>query len=127
MSGGMFASPPLALSETDQPMLVWWVILGLIALGPALHSWIKVIEFFKGKSFDASRFVTQDQLASMKQERDQQIASTIGEIRNDLNRLEETLTSLNRDLPAIHRALGRLEGHDDAEANNAAAARRRPR
>lgn len=108
-------------------MLVWWIILGLIALGPALHSWIKVIEFFKGKSFDPSRFVTQEQLSAVKAERDLQIAATIGEIRNDLTRLEETLTSLNRDLPAIHRALGRLEGHDDAEANNAAPARRRPR
>jgi hypothetical protein len=116
---------PLALSESDQPMLVWWVILGMIALGPALHSWIKVIEFFKGKGFDPANFVTQSQMAEMRQERDAQIASTIGSIRDDLNALERTLSELARDLPAIHRALGRLEGHDDAEANNSAR-RRRP-
>jgi len=125
----MSAELPLALSESDQPMLVWWVILGAVALGPALHSWIKVIEFFRGRKFDPSAFVTMQQMQQMRAERDAQIAATIGEIRDDLNRMESTLNALNRDLPAIHRALGRLEGHDDAEANNSAAAtaRRRPR
>lgn len=126
MGGRMFHEPPLALSETDQPMLVWWIILGLIALGPALHSWIKVIEFAKGKKFDPTNYVTKEQLDKVKGERDQQIAATISEIRDDLNRLEKVLTELSRDLPAIHRALGRLEGHDDAEANNAARRRNRP-
>jgi uncharacterized protein HemX len=107
-------APLFALSEQDQPTLVWWMILGAIALGPALHSWIKVIEFFKGKKFEPSNYVTQDQLAAMKTERDAQIKSTFGEIKGDLDRLEKTLTAINRELPAIHRALGRLEGHDDA-------------
>lgn len=108
-------APIFALSESDQPTLVWWLILGAIALGPALHSWIKVIEFFKGKKFDPASYVTQAQLAAMKSERDTQIASTFGEIKGDLDRLEQTLNAINRDLPAIHRALGRLEGHDDAD------------
>jgi hypothetical protein len=108
-------APLLALDETDQPMLVWWIIGGLIALGPALHSWIKVLEWFKGKGIDPSQFVTQDQLAAVKAERDAQITATIKEIRDDFNKLEKTLADIARDLPAIHRALGRLEGHDHAQ------------
>jgi hypothetical protein len=111
----MLPGPLLSLSETDQPTLVWWIILGLIALGPALHSWIKVIEFFKGKKFDPAAFVTHAQLAAVKSERDAQIASTIAEIRQDFDKLEKFLTDIARDLPAIHRALGRLEGHDEAD------------
>lgn len=103
----------LALSETDQPMLVWWIILGLIALGPALHSWIKVVEFFKGKKFDVANYVTHAQLAAVKTERDEQIKASISGIKKDLDKLSETLADIARDLPAIHRALGRLEGHDD--------------
>lgn len=105
----------LALSDLDQPTLIWWIILALIALGPAIHSWIKVIEFVKGKKFDPSSYVTHAQLAAVKNERDTQIANTIAEIRSDFDKLEKFLTDIARDLPAIHRALGRLEGHDDAE------------
>lgn len=110
-------STPLlfALSETDQPTLVWWIILAAIALGPALHSWIKVIEFFKGKKFDVSQFVTHAQLQTVKSERDAQIATTIAELKQDFDKLEKFLTDIARDLPAIHRALGRLEGHDEAD------------
>lgn len=117
--------PPslLALADTDQPLLVWWIILAAIALGPALHSWIKVIEFVKGKRFDAAQFVTHAQLAAVKSERDAQIAATIAEIRQDFDKLEKFLTDIARDLPAIHRALGRLEGHDDADRLD----RKRPR
>lgn len=111
----MLPGPLLALSETDQPTLVWWIILGLIALGPALHSWIKVYDWMKGKSIDTSKFVTHEQLAAVKSERDAQIASTIAEIRADFAKLETTLKDVARDLPAIHRALGRLEGHDEAD------------
>jgi len=114
----MIEPPPLcilALSDTDQPMLVWWIILGLIALGPALHSWIKVVEFFKGKKFDVSNYVTHAQLAAVKTERDEQIKASIAGIKDDLDTLRKTLADIARDLPAIHRALGRLEGHDDNE------------
>lgn len=104
-----------ALAETDQPLLVWWVIGALMALGPVLHSYIKVYDWLKGKGIDTSQFVTQAQLAQMKSERDAQIAATIAEIRQDFDKLEKFLTDIARDLPAIHRALGRLEGHDEAE------------
>jgi uncharacterized protein HemX len=108
-------APFLALSEADQPTLVWWIMLGAIALGPALHSWIKVIEFFKGKKFDPANYVTQDQLAAVKAERDAQIAATIADLKGNFDRLEKTLVSLNRELPTLHRIIGRLEGHDEAQ------------
>ncbi len=112
----MLSSAPLfALSETDQPTLVWWMILAAIALGPALHSWIKVIEFFKGKKFEPANYVTQAQLAAMKTERDAQIASTFGEIKSDIDRIEKILTVMNADMKSIDRVIGKLEGI--AEAN----------
>ena len=111
----MLPGPLLSLSETDQPTLVWWIILGLIALGPALHSWIKVYDWMKGKGIDTSQFVTKTELAAVRAERDAQIASTIAEIRQDFDKLEKFLTDIARDLPAIHRALGPLEGHDEAD------------
>lgn len=109
-----FAAPLLALSEADSPMLLWLIIGGLMALGPVIHSYIKVYEWFKGQSIDTTAFVTRTELNAMKQELDAQIAATISEIRSDFDRLEKFMTDLSRDLPAIHRALGRLEGHDDA-------------
>lgn len=108
-------APLLALSESDQPTLVWWLILGAIALGPALHSWIKVIEFFKGKKFDPASYVTQAQLAAMKTERDAQIAATFGEIKSDIDRIEKILTIMNQDMKSIDRVIGRLEGLSDAD------------
>lgn len=111
----MLPGPLLALSENDQPLLMWWVIGAIMALGPVLHSYIKVYDWLKGKSIDTSKFVTQDQLAAIKAERDAQIASSIAEIRQDFDKLEKFLTDIARDLPAIHRALGRLEGHDEAD------------
>lgn len=96
-------------------MLLWLLVGGLLALGPALHSWVRVIEHFKGKTFDAANYVTQAQLAAVRSERDAQMAASIKEIKSDFDKLEETLANIARDLPAIHRALGRLEGHDDLE------------
>lgn len=109
-----FAAPLLALSNDDSPMLLWLIVGGLMALGPVIHSYIKVYEWFKGSTIDTAKFVTREELATMKGERDTQIASTITEIRTDLDKLEKFMQDLSRDLPAIHRALGRLEGHDDA-------------
>lgn len=105
----------LALDSDDQPLLVWWVIGAFMALGPVLHSYIKVWDWLKGKSIDTSQFVTHAQLQAVRSERDAQIAATIAEIRQDFDKLEKFLTDIARDLPAIHRALGRLEGHDEAE------------
>lgn len=115
----MRAATFLALSDSDQPMLVWWIIGALIALGPAILSWIKVFEYFKGKSTDVSAFITRAEFLQAKAERDQQLVSTVTEIRSDFDRLEKFMTDLGRDLPAIHRALGRLEGHDDATLKRA--------
>lgn len=109
-----FAAPLLALSDSDQPMLVWWIIGALIALGPAIRAWIEVIQYFKGKGINTSEFVTKAEFAAAKAERDMQLVSTVTEIRTDFDKLEKFMSDIARDLPAIHRALGRLEGHDDA-------------
>ena len=118
---------PLALSAADQPMLVYMVILAFIALGPALHSWIKVYQFARGKSPDLASYVTQDQLASIKAERDKQIADTIqairadmtefkAELKDDIVAFESTANDLQKEMMSLHRSLGRVEGHDEAEA-----------
>lgn len=103
----------LALNEQDSPMLLWLLVGGIMALGPVLHSYVRVYDWFKGKGIDTSNFVTREELARVRAERDTQIAATIQDIKSDLDRLEKFLADVSRDLPAIHRALGRLEGHDD--------------
>jgi uncharacterized protein HemX len=108
----MLPGPLLSLSENDQPTLVWWIILGLIALGPALHSWIKVYDWLKGKNIDTSQFVTKVELAAVRSERDQELSRTVKTIESKIKNLDETLRDLNRELPTIHRILGQLEGHD---------------
>lgn len=105
----------LALSDADSPMLLWLIVGGLMALGPVIHSYIKVYEWFKGKSIDTSNFVTRAELAQQKAERDVQLQSTVGKLEADFDKLQKFMADIARDLPAIHRALGRLEGHDDAE------------
>ena len=102
----------LALSDADSPMLLWLIVGGLMALGPVIHSYIKVYEWFRGKSVDTSGFVTRTELNLMKQERDAQIATTVSQLRTDFAEIKRFMVD---DLPAIHRALGRLEGHDEAE------------
>lgn len=117
----------LALDDADQPILVWWIIGAVMALGPVLHSYIKVYDWLKGKGIDTSQFVTHAQLQAVKSERDAQIAATIAEIRADFTKLERTLSDIARDLPAIHRALGRLEGHDEADLRGGNNGPKRPR
>lgn len=120
----------LALTEQDSPMLLWLIVGGIFALGPVLHSYIKVYEWFMGKRLDTSTFVTHAELAVVRSDRDNQLAASIGHFnqRTDAmsKRLEtvfELLGKLQEDMPAIHRALGRLEGHDEAESRPT----RRPR
>jgi hypothetical protein len=110
----MPAAAFLALSQDDSPMLLYMIIGGVMALGPVVLSYIKVYDRFMGKAVDTSVFVTRAEFHQAKAERDAQLAGTVTEIRADLNRVETLMENLNRDLPGIHRALGRLEGHDDA-------------
>ncbi len=107
---------PLALSEADKPMLTWLIIGGLVALGPALHSWIKVFQFLKGTKEDTSQFVTKDELSAMKADRDKQISDTIARIEKDIEELSTETKTFLRDLQSIHHALGILKGHDEAAA-----------
>lgn len=98
----------LSLAETDQPTLVFWVAAALIALGPAIHSWIKVYQFMRGQTTDMSLYVTKVQLAEVKAERDLQMKETFG-------RLEEKTDNIMQELTSIHRALGHAEGVLDAQ------------
>lgn len=127
-----FLPAMLALTQDDSPMLLYLMVGGCIALGPALYSWIMVWQFFKGDRPDMSRYVTQEQLAIIKADRDKQIVETLTAIRNDvaamkqevkddLERFESTADDLKKDMMSLHRSLGRVEGHDEAET------RRRPR
>jgi len=104
--------PLLALSDTDQPLLVWWVIGAVMALGPVLSSYIRVWDWLKGKGIDTSQFVTKEELAAVRSERDQEISRTVKTIESKIQSLDDTLRQLNRELPTIHRILGQLEGHD---------------
>ena len=120
----------LALTQQDSPMLLWLIVGGLMALGPVLYSYIKVYDRWRGKSVDTSDFITRGELALVRADRDAQLAASIGHFnqRTDAisKRLEtvfELLGKLQEDMPAIHRALGRLEGHDEAESRPG----RRPR
>ncbi|MES2596378.1 MAG: hypothetical protein V4662_13620 [Verrucomicrobiota bacterium] len=103
----------LALTEADKPMFLYFIIAGLMALGPVIHYYIKIYEWFKGKSTDVTNFVTKAELAS-----------AILSVKSDFGRIEQTLLEINRDLPAIHRALGRLEGHDEATSERITTHRR---
>lgn len=107
----------LALSNADSPMLLWLIVGALMALGPVIHSYIRVYDWFKGKPLDASVFVTRAEFTAAKLERDNQIAATVGSLKADFGRMEAALNTIVSDLPAIHRALGRLEGHDEAETS----------
>lgn len=105
----------LALSEADSPMLLWLIVGGIMALGPVIHSYIKVYEWFRGKAVDTSQFVTREELDRIRAERDKQIADTMKAIRADVDTIENSIQTMMRDFAGIHRALGRVEGHDDAD------------
>lgn len=110
----------LALTEADSPMLLWLIVGGIFALGPVLHSYIKCYEWFRGKSVDTSQFVTREEFQAMRASRDKQIADSIGQFNATTEAMSRRLEAvfalvgdLQKDMPAIHRALGRLEGHDE--------------
>jgi hypothetical protein len=111
-------------------MLVFWVIAAGIALGPALHSWIKVYEFARGKKEDPSKYVTHDQLNAIRGERDKQVAETVSairsdmisfksEVKDDLDAFEKTARELLQELASLHRSLGHAEGLLDAQPSMA--------
>lgn len=110
----MIAAAILALSEADQPMLLWWVLAAAIAIGPALHSWIKVYEFARGKRSDLTIYVTKTEMTAIRAERDEQLKNTLGTIMTRLTEMGELVRTLQEEMPNIHHALGRLEGQNDS-------------
>lgn len=113
----------LALTQEDSPMLLWLIVGGIMALGPVLHSYSKFYDWLMGKRLDVSAFVTHAELAVVRTDRDAQLAASIGHFNQQMDamskRIEtvfELLGKLQEDMPAIHRALGRLEGHGPADA-----------
>lgn len=111
----------LALTEADQSTLAWWVIGALVATGPSVYYWLKVIEHLKGRRHDFSHYATKAELADLKAARDAQIRDTfeklqadLHEVKTDMDRLSATADAqsqhISEQLQAIHRSLGRLEG-----------------
>lgn len=114
--------PLLALSDADPATLLALIVAALMALGPVLHSYIRVYDWMKGKNIDVSDFVTHKHLAEVKAQRDQQLEQSIGHFNQTTDAINQRLDevfklvgTLQNEMPAIHRALGRLEGHDDAD------------
>jgi hypothetical protein len=106
--------------DTDFTTLLL-IVAGLLILGPALHAWIKVLDWWRGTAFDMSQYVTHAQLAAMKSDRDQQIKTTfellttkIDHLTETIDRLDQDLRQVRGDMPSLHGAIGRLEGHDEA-------------
>jgi|GEM_PF-2768153 len=110
------AAALLALAESDFPALPGWLVGGLLGLGPAIYYWMCIVEKAKGHKFDASKYVTREEMNAIRAARDEQLATTIGALRSDFAALRSDFSGLekffNEDLPGIHRALGRLEGHN---------------
>ena len=113
----MFDSPWLVIA-----LLLLGGFLLFFLLGMGLHAWIKVLEYWKGKSFDLSQFVTQAQLSAMKSDRDLQIKTTfelqtikIDHITKTVDSMAQDLRQLRGDMPSLHHAIGVVEGRDDAE------------
>lgn len=124
----------LALSEADSPMLIYMIIGGLIVSGPAVLSWIRVIQYFRGEATNMSLYVTHDELSRLKAERDKQVADTLGAIRqevsgfkremkDDMEKFEGTAQDLLKEMMSLHRSLGRVEGHDEVETKTPRRAR----
>ncbi|MCW0220116.1 MAG: hypothetical protein OJI67_17455 [Prosthecobacter sp.] len=112
-----FALTPisLALSESDQPMLVYWVIGSILLVGNGLQGWVALLQYYQGKKVDTAQFVTRAEFLQAKADRDKQLSDSIESINSQVSAVSKLVAELNKDLPAIHRALGRLEGHDEAE------------
>jgi chorismate synthase len=108
-------SPAFVYTQSDTPVVVGLIVLGLLFLGPALRSWIYVIEWAKGKRADMSQYVTRAEFQQAREERDKQLQNTVQDMKKEMDSIAGLVRTLTNDLPAIHRALGRLEGHDEAE------------
>lgn len=90
----------------DHPAIVFLVVISMTGFG--LHSWLRVVDLWRGRKFDPGRYVTHQQLRAIREERDQQIGTIISDIKSDVDRIEKKINEL--DLAGLHRALGTLEG-----------------
>lgn len=99
-----------SLAASDPPLLLWMLVGGLMALGPVVNSYIRIYDWFRGTPIDSDKFVTRAEFNAARAERDSQLAATVKDIKDDLERMEKTFADIARELPDIHRALGRLEG-----------------
>ncbi len=115
----------LALSEADQPMLVYWIIGAILVVGQSLQGWVALMTYFASRKVDTAQFVTKAELALHKAERDQQMKVTFDYLKEEIGKISSTVQNLDREwreeLPSIHRALGKLEGHDEADGPAATA------
>jgi len=88
------------------PLIFTLLIVWLSGLG--LHSWMRVFDYWSGRKFDPSRYVTHEQIAIIRAERDAQMKETVNDIKADIDRIEQMIH--DADLTSIHRVLGQLEG-----------------
>ena len=108
----MRASLPLFLAfitPPDGPVLLWLIVAALIALGPALRSWLYVLDRLRGKRPDEEMFVTRREYLAAKAERDKQIDGSMAEIRSSLRDITSWLLG-------DQRAIGRLESSRPPQA-----------
>ncbi len=123
---------PLALSDSDYPMLLWAVVIALMALGPALKGWVDVVRWFKGEAIDTSKLATKEELAIATAQSRQELKEAetrlqasqeqaLAGVEQRIRTLSEAVDGARGDLREIfnelrsmHRALGRAEGELDA-------------
>lgn len=124
------ALPPilLALSEADQPTLVFWIITALVATGPAAYYWLKIWDRFHPNPADQSKLATKDELAaamtgSRQELKDaearmaavhkmemQAVLSQLQLMQGGMQSIETNLREVFGEIRSLHRSLGRAEG-----------------
>lgn len=124
------ALPPilLALSEADQPTLVFWIITALVATGPAAYYWLKIWDRFHPDPADQSKLATKEELETERIKVRQELAEVekriavahkmeiqglenrLGTIQTGMHGIESSMREIFGELRALHRSLGKAEG-----------------
>lgn len=127
--------PPclLALSEADQPILLWWVITALVASGPAAFYWVKLWDRFHPKPNDQNKLATKEELAaamagSRQELKDaearmaaahkmemQTVLSQLQLMQNSVADMATNIREVFAEIRSLHRSLGRAEGKIESE------------
>jgi hypothetical protein len=114
-----------ALTKDDQPMLLYLVVGGIIAAAVFFRNIIGSVKDWRSlKAEDpADKFATRQELRevhgrvdgfmmSMTAEMNRKHGELMGELKAQRDSAEQHRASLHKDLGAIERSLGRLEGQE---------------